>query len=203
MRHGPTARHVLGEGNGNVIEEIGAELRRLRKAQGLTLDQVARLSGLSTGFISQAERGLSTLSIKALQDLSQALGVHIGWFFQSDASPSGGERDMVVRLARRRRINYGNLGIVDHLLSPSLSGKLELLLCHFAPGASSGEEPYAHEGEEAGLVLKGRIEMWVAERHFILEEGDSFGFESTLPHRYRNPGRSESVVVWAITPPSY
>jgi transcriptional regulator with XRE-family HTH domain len=203
MQHGRTAKQIFGESSGGVIEEVGAELRRLRKARGLTLAEVACLSGLSTGFISQAERGLSTLSIKALQDLSQALGVHIGWFFQSGAPSLEGERDMVVRLARRRRINYGNLGIVDYLLSPSLSGKLEFLLCHFAPGASSGEESYSHEGEEAGLVLKGRIELWVADRHFTLEEGDSFGFKSTLPHRYRNPGRSETVVVWAITPPSY
>jgi mannose-6-phosphate isomerase-like protein (cupin superfamily) len=88
-------------------------------------------------------------------------------------------------------------------LSPNLSGSLELLSCRFPPGGSSGEEPYTHAGEEAGAVILGRLEPWVNGRSVLLEAGDSFGFQSTLAHRYRNPGPDETEVIWAITPPSF
>ena len=53
------------------------------------------------------------------------------------------------------------------------------------------------------MVIRGRLELWVDGRTVMLEAGDSFGFQSPLPHCYRNPGPDETEVVWAITPPSY
>ena len=180
---------------------IGREIRDLRKARGVTLAAIAEASGLSIGYLSLVERDLATPSIKALHAVSRALGVTIGWFFETGDAPEA-ERDLVVRRARRRRLEY-SAGMLDELLSPNLSGALELLSCRLSPGASSGAEPYAHAGEEAGLVIRGRLELWVDGRKAILEAGDSFGFQSALPHRYCNPGPDETEVIWAITPPSY
>jgi transcriptional regulator with XRE-family HTH domain len=180
---------------------IGGEIRGLRKARGLTLTDLAEASGLSIGYLSLLERDRATPSIKALHAVSRALGVTISWFFETNDVPEE-ERDLVVRRARRRRLEY-SAGLVDELLSPNLSGALELLSCRFPPGASSGEEPYTHAGEEAGVLIRGRLELWVDGRTVMLEAGDSFGFQSTLPHRYRNPGPDETEVIWAITPPSY
>jgi len=189
---------------GDVGQAVGAQLRRLRLEQGLSLQEVARGAGFSVGYLSQVERGLSPLSIKALQDLGGLLGKPIGWFFRDDRPRRRkAESDTIVRDGSRKRIEHMGLGIVDHLLSPHLAGKLEFLLSEFAPGASSGGEPYSHEGEECGLLLQGQLELWVGERRFLLRRGDSFAFPSTRPHRYRNPGRGKTVVVWAITPPSF
>ncbi len=162
---------------------------------------LAERTGLSVGYLSLLERDMSTPSIKALHSISRALGVTISWFFDGGAVAPA-EQDLVVRRTRRRRLDY-SAGIVDELLSPSLAGQLELLASRFAPGASSGDEPYTHTGEEAGVVIRGSLELWVDGKVFMLEAGDSFGFPSSLPHRYRNPGTEESEVVWAITPPSY
>ena len=156
---------------------------------------------MSVGYLSLLERDRATPSIKALHAVSRALGVTISWFFEANDVPEE-ERDLVVRRARRRRLDY-SAGVVDELLSPNLTGALELLSCRFPPGASSGEEPYSHSGEEAGVVIRGRLELWVDGRTVTLEAGDSFGFKSELPHRYRNPGPDETEVIWAITPPSY
>jgi transcriptional regulator with XRE-family HTH domain len=180
---------------------IGREIRDLRKARGVTLAAVAEASGLSVGYLSLLERDRATPSIKALHAVSRALGVTIGWFFEAGDMPEA-ERDLVVRRARRRRLQY-SAGVVDELLSPSLSGALELLFCRLLAGASSGDEPYSHAGEEAGIVIHGRLELWVEGRTVTLEAGDSFGFKSPLPHRFRNPGPEEAEVIWAITPPSY
>ncbi len=180
---------------------IGREIRSLRKARAVTLAELAQASGLSIGYLSLLERDRATPSIKALHAVSRALGVTISWFFEASDAPEA-ERDLVVRRARRRRLDY-SAGVVDELLSPNLAGALELLSCRFPPGASSGEAPYAHAGEEAGVVIRGRLELWVDGRMVTLEPGDSFGFQSALPHRYRNPGPDETEVIWAITPPSY
>lgn len=181
---------------------IGPEIRDLRRAREMTLPELSRLSGCSTGFLSQVERGLSSPSVDALRRIATALGVNISWFFRNESGDDPAERDVVVRAGKRRSLGF-KTGITDELLSPHLRGDLELLLCRFPPGAVSGEEPYTHRGEEAGIIVEGRLELVVEDRAFLLEAGDSFGFASTLPHRYHNPGAIEAVVIWAITPPSY
>ena len=183
------------------IRYLGPEIRNLRKARGLTLASVANASGLSGGYLSLLERDRATPSINALHSISRALGVTISWFFEAGETPAT-ERDIVVRRARRRRLDFSP-GITDELLSPSLAGTLELLASRFEPGAASGDSPYSHTGEEAGVVLRGQLELWVDGKTFLLVAGDSFGFPSTLPHRYRNPGSEEAEVIWAVTPPSY
>lgn len=186
---------------GDAPRLVGGDIRGLRKARGYTLSELALRSGLSVGYLSLLERDRATPSIKALHAISRALGVTIGWFFEAGAAPQQ-ERGLVVRKSARRRLDYAP-GIVDELLSPNLNGALELLSCRFEPFATAGPEPYAHQGEEAGVVLRGRLELWVDGKTVLLEAGDSFAFDSALPHRYGNPGAEETEVIWVITPPSY
>lgn len=197
----PSAPPEAADASEVMTSDLGTEIRGLRKARNLTLSDLAATSGLSVGYLSMVERQKAMPSIKALMSIAQALSVTIGWFFEA-GTVHPQERGLVVRRSRRRRIDYST-GIVDELLSPSLKGSLELVLCRLAPGASSGEEPYSHSSEEAGVIVRGRLELWVDGQSVLLESGDSFGFESSRPHRYRNPGPDETEVVWAITPPSY
>jgi quercetin dioxygenase-like cupin family protein len=69
------------------------------------------------------------------------------------------------------------------------------------PSGGSGEEPYSHEGEECGVVLEGRLELRIDGSVYRLSEGDSFHFESTLPHGFRNPGDGPARILWITTPP--
>lgn len=183
-------------------EQVGSEIRDLRKARRITLKALSGATGLSLGHLSEIERGLAYPSVKALHDIAAALGVNISWFFQNAESIDPVERDVVVRASSRRTLNFAS-GITDELLSANLRGSLELLLSTFKPGSSSGSGTYTHQGEEAGIVMQGTLELWVGERKFVLTAGDSFSFASTTPHRYANPGEAEAVVIWAITPPSY
>src|SRR5271170_7191191 len=102
------------------LRYLGREIRGLRKARGLTLAAVAETSGLSVGYLSLLERDLASPSVNALHAISRALGVTISWFFEAGEVPAT-ERDLVVRRARRRRLDYAP-GISDQLLSPSLAG---------------------------------------------------------------------------------
>ncbi len=180
---------------------VGEQLRELRKAKGMTLQQVASGAGISVGYLSQIERNQSRMPIGVLRRISDVLGVHINWFFQRAPGGPPEERDIVVRAANRRRMTFTGLGISEELLTPNLAGPLELLLSTIAPGADS--EDYSHDGVEAGLVIAGTLDLWVSGRHFRLQEGDSFSFRSTETHRCANPGKTPTKVVWVITPPHY
>jgi transcriptional regulator with XRE-family HTH domain len=182
---------------------LGPAIRRLRREKGLTLAQLAERSGLSIGHLSQVERGLSTPTIRQLQAISAAMGEQIGRFFRPASATPPDPGRVVVRAGERKTLRYDGLGMTDFLLTPGLQGRLELILAELEPGAGSGDEPYSHEGEEAGLVVAGELELWVEDERYLLCEGDSFAFASTRPHRYRNPGRTTARVVWAVTPPSY
>lgn len=184
------------------MQWVGREIKSLRKAKNLSLQQVAALCGKSIGFLSQVERGLSTPSISDLHQIAQALGVQISWFFPQGGAVEPSDGGVVVRKARRRRLAFAS-GISDYLLSPNLDGPLELLWSTMEPGSDSGSAMYEHAGHEAGVVLKGTLELWVSEQHFRLEEGDSFSFASSRPHRYRNPGDGPTELIWVVTPPSY
>jgi quercetin dioxygenase-like cupin family protein len=168
---------------------IGSEVRSLRRTRRLSLEALA-------------QRGLSDPTIDVLKSICSALGVHIGWFFPNGTPADPSDRGVVVRKAARRRLSFGG-GITDFLLSPNLGGALEFMFCEFEPGATSGTEAITHEGEEAGLVLCGALELWVGDDHFALEAGDSFTYRSSRPHRYTNPGDTVTHVVWVVTPPSY
>ncbi|WP_425405721.1 helix-turn-helix domain-containing protein [Hwanghaeella sp.] len=183
-------------------ERVGAEIKGLRKARGMTLAELAQAAGLSKGHLSQVERGISSPSVKALHSISVALGVTVSWFFPRAQQEDSDLTQFVVRAGARRALRYKS-GIVDELLSPTLEGEIELLRCIFPPGAKSGEEFYSHQGEESGIVISGRLDLWVNDRHIVLQEGDSFAFKSDQPHRYENRGRVETIVIWAVTPPTY
>ena len=181
---------------------LGKRLRQLRKRRRMTLSQLAEGCGLSIGYLSQIERNLAEPSINALFSIAHHLGVTVQWFFsgEEEAVPPE-EHGYVIRRANRLRVNFEQ-GIVDELLTPQMSLTLEMIQSHMPPG-SEVRHAYSHEGDEVGLVISGQMELWVGERHFLLHAGDSFSHSSREPHRYRNPGPGDTVVVWAISPPTY
>lgn len=181
---------------------IGEEIKQLRKASAVTLAQLSDATSLSQGYLSQVERGKSSPSVKALHSISRALGVNISWFFKAPEGTDDDLSNIVVRKEKRRRIEFEN-GITDELLSPNLARSIELLRCTFPPGSASGPEPYEHRGEEAGFVVQGSLSLWIDARKIILNEGDSFAFESHIQHRYANEGDEVAIIVWAISPPTY
>ncbi|KKK58952.1 hypothetical protein LCGC14_3039240, partial [marine sediment metagenome] len=169
---------------------IGTRMRELRKAKGLTLKQLGTETNLSVGYLSQLERQDADPSVRALNVIGEALGVGINWFFPDPDEQFKPESSIVVRSNKRRSLKFDS-GVRDELLSPSLSGQLEMILTTFEPGSGSGEELYSHKGVQGGYVTLGQLELTVEDQVFQLEPGDSFQFESTRPHRYRNVGEKK------------
>lgn len=185
---------------------LGAEIRAMRRALNMTLSDLAEVSNLSVSFLSLVERGRKQPSLDALQRISKALGVEVGWLFPPSPNDDLIENAYVVRKGFRRRIHYsrlagtGYLGETDFLLSPSVEGQLAMSIMQFAPGGHSGDNPLSHEGEEVGYVLSGQLTLEVDGHVLVLEEGDSFGFTGDKPHRYINNGDQDLRIILANTP---
>lgn len=196
----PTAAATYGS-DAESDAALGERIRELRKAQGRTLQNVADAVGISVSYLSQIERNVSRLPIAILKRIADHLGVHMNWFFPSGPQGPEEERGVIVRAANRRNLTFTGLGITEELLSPNLAGPLEMLISTIHPGADS--EFYSHDGAEAGLVMRGTLQLWVDDRRFELVAGDSFAFPSTVAHRCANPGDVPVEVLWVITPPHY
>nr|WP_067285660.1 XRE family transcriptional regulator [Marinobacterium profundum] len=182
---------------------VGRQIRDLRKAKRITLTSLAEQVNKSVGYLSQVERGVSSLPIGVLQQISEVLGVRVSWFFQSNDEISDDERDFVVRSDHRRSMTFSGLGVREELLSPRLSGQLLLIMTRLAPKASGGKEPRQRKGEEAGYVETGTLELRIGERTFLLQAGDSFSIAGDEPHLIYNPGETEARILWVMTGVDY
>lgn len=177
---------------------VGERIRHLRLARGQSIKNLANSAGLSTALISQIERGISSASVRVLAKLADGLDIAISDLFEPALEDSDGDR-IVARVRDRRRINLDATGVTKELLTPfTREPRLDIYMMTIEPDGSSGQEPYVHQGEEAGVVLEGGIELYVDNRQYILGEGDSFRFASNRPHRYLNAGRKTARVIWTL-----
>lgn len=184
--------HAGAEGAGGAI---GAHLRQLRARRRLSLAQVAQAVGISVGFLSAMERSQMSGSVSTLRKLARFYKTNILDFFGANGASS-----RQVRPPERKVLEAGT-GVRMELLAWG-NTVMEPHLFRIAPEAGSGD-PYTHEGEEFIYVLRGDLEISVDREQYRLKPGDSFYFESATPHRWRNPGPRETLLLWVNTPPTF
>lgn len=194
-----------GEGGGM---DVGLRLRTVRKAAGLSQRELAGRAGVANGLISLIEQNRTSPSISTLHRILDALPMSFSEFFAVESAL----RDKVFyRAEELSEIAPGRL----RSLSPAASGlslrqvgdarrhRLQMLHERYESGADTGEELYAHEGEEAGIVIEGEVELTVGETTRTLRKGDAYIFDSRIPHRFRNRGPTVCEIVSACTPPTF
>ena len=181
-------------------QSLGADLRALRKARGLTLSDLADTLGRSVGWLSQVERDLSEPSISDLRQIAQILGVPMSLLF-SHASAPAEELGYVVRAGARRPMGAGEEGLVEELLSPDLTDDFEVIHSTFRPH-SRMQSPAQRPTQELGYIISGRLDLAIAEHRFSVGPGDSFRFRGE-PYAWANPYDEPVVAIWVIAPPVY
>ena len=179
----------------NGVAPMGMRLRQLRVNRGLALAEVAESVGISVGFLSAVERSHMSASVGTLRKLARFYKLNILDFFDP-----AGANPYLVRPGERKRLEAG-AGVRMDLLAWG-NTVMEPHLFTVAPGAGSGES-YAHEGEEFLYVLRGSLSISLEGQDYLLKPGDSFYFESSTPHTWRNGGKTETVVIWVNTPPTF
>lgn len=206
------------------MDNLGSRLKDIRLKAGLTLRELARKADVSPSFISQIENGKSQPSVATLYAFAQLLNVSIDELFNQRGDeaprpalvdgwgPNGAKnpinawhpseyanRVSVVHPSHRSSLTMAE-GVVWERLAATPEHAVNFMKITYAPGATStgGGDLVSHEGYEYGYVLKGTLEIVVGSETFTLNEGESMGFDSMIPHRLRNVGKGEFQGIWFV-----
>lgn len=183
-------------------QSVGNKLRLRRKVKGLSIQDVAGLSGLSAGQLSQVERGVSSPSLRSLHQICAALGMPVGWLFERNEPLEGDIASFVVRDHQRRTLDLGAKGMIKQLLTPDNCTSLQMMRVVVQPGGNSGE--YTGRGvAETGVVISGNMGLMVNDKKYILQTNDSFAFEGVCQVRFWCIGDEACEVIWSATPALY
>jgi transcriptional regulator with XRE-family HTH domain len=176
---------------------IGERLRDLRQARGLTLRQLADLTGVSAALLSQVENGRTDPSIATMRRLAAVFDAEVATLFRDpDAPPVH-----VSRLGERFRMTAPAGLLAYERLTPG-RGDLEVLHGELAPGDVSAEDPRGHASTECVYVISGEIVAHVAGTDHVLAAGEAITFDSRQPHRFLNRSREPASILVAVTPPT-
>jgi transcriptional regulator with XRE-family HTH domain len=186
-----------------ILASVGSKVHALRKEKGLTLAELSEITRLSPAIVSQIERGLANPSFTTMAQLAHGLGIPVGKLFPSHDDA----KSPVVRKADRRNlvgaVQEGNGEAVYELLNPDLNGTIEALWVITPPGHDTSENPFTHGGEEVGIILSGKKDVFLNGQRYVLEAGDSITFDSTIPHWYKNSYDEPCVAIWITSPPTW
>ncbi|MBK8438666.1 MAG: helix-turn-helix domain-containing protein [Rhodobacter sp.] len=199
MGRKPAAGRAKGDGRGTGDLDIGARLRAVREKAGLSQRELARKAGVTNSTISLIEQEAHSPSLASLHRILSAVPIAMADFFALPASQQNvmffdrgdlavvarGEADLRVLAAERR------------------DKTLQLFIERYQPGAGTGEEPIAHDGETAAVVLTGTVEVTVGDETRVLRRGGGYQLIGRQPYTLRNIGRTVAVVACACTPPMF
>ncbi|MDR3588292.1 MAG: XRE family transcriptional regulator [Negativicutes bacterium] len=165
-------------------KDIGQKVKDLRVGKRLTLKNLSEMTNLSTGFLSQLERGLTAIATDSLAAIAQALDVELAYFFVKPTVDGqyvfrSYERD-VLRIESSRFIHY-------RLSSAPADKRLLTRLVELLPiNSQEPISPYPHEGEEFVYVLEGTLTLFINQERFELFPGDTAHYASNIVHNWAN-----------------
>ena len=167
--------------------EIGARVRALREAMGLSLRNLAERSGVSAPMLSQVERGETSPTLAVAAKIAAGLDLTLSQLLRLDE----GQHVLVSKARERRRSTRGGHQFEE--LTPPLPGqRADVSLHTLKPGSATGgpADPPIHEpgSRETAVVLSGVLALVVDGSRHELRSGDSVTFDADLPHHFENEG---------------
>ncbi len=179
--------------------DVGSRLRSVREAAGLSQRQLAKRAGVTNGMISLIEQNRTSPSVASLRKVLKGIPISMSDFFAENFRP---KEKVFFRRDELTELSRGSISFLQ--VGGDLSGrKLQVMHETYKPGSDTGRSMLSHEGEEAGVIVNGHLEVTVDGERAVLGPGDAFYFDSRRPHRFRNTGNVPCEVVTACTPPSF
>lgn len=181
--------------------DVGERLKSIRVQKNLSQRELAKRAGVTNSTISMIEKNSVSPSVSSLKKVLQGIPMSLVEFFSDEA-----ENDAVQPVVYSPD-EFMDLSVNDVRLK--LVGKaygrraLAFMIETYEPGSDTGADLYVHEGEEAGLVVSGAFELTVSGEVYHLKKGDAYYFDSTRPHRFRNPYDEPCEIVSATTPANF
>ncbi|GGG15531.1 DNA-binding protein [Lysinibacillus alkalisoli] len=178
------------------MEDIHLKIKALRQEQSLTLKDLSEKTGLSLSFLSQIERGASSLSITSLKKIADALQIPINYFFVEDEE----HQQFVVYKQHRHSFTTKQGSQVYTRVNGTFTGrKLEPIVVTLPPYMNESH-PFSHNGEEFYYVLEGEVIVTIDQEKYHLRAGDTIHYPSYLRHHWENPLPTETIVLSIVTP---
>jgi transcriptional regulator with XRE-family HTH domain len=185
--------------------DVGARLKEVRVAAGFSQRCLASRAGVPHGQISLVETNTSSPSVASLRKILGGVPMTLAEFFEPDRSPSNQvafrNKDLLDLTSRINTVTSGRARIALRQVGDARTHNLQILHERYSPGADTGPTMLEHNAHEGGVVVSGSLEITVGADTHVLRTGDAYLFDSRKPHRFRNPGRCEAVVISACTPP--
>lgn len=180
--------------------EVATRLQYIRKKHGWSQRELAKRAGVTNGAISLIEQGRVSPSVGSLKKLLECVPMSLAEFFTFELAESG-----AVVSRRHEMPNLGNGAIQMYLAGAANKQRsIGILREVYEPLADTGPDMLQHDGHEGGVVISGQLELSVAGTTWMLDPGDSYYFESRLPHRFRNPSAEQPCeIVSANSPPTF
>ncbi|WP_269409450.1 helix-turn-helix domain-containing protein [Lentibacillus daqui] len=177
------------------MENIHKKIKNLRLENEMTLKDLSEQTGLSVSFLSQIERGSSSLAITSLKKIADALNIHITYFFEEIEN-----HNYALHKEEQKQFKLEGSDIVHARLAGKFPDrKMEPMMVTIPPNKLYTEK-YSHPGEEFYYVVKGVVIFKVDDKEYILNSGDSIHFPSEKEHEWKNPTNEEALLVSVLTP---
>ena len=180
-------------------KKIAARIKTLRLNSGITLDQLASLTGLTKGYLSRIENSEKAPPISTLSKIASAFNSEIVSLLADDDET---QKDANLDIYRAGEGEIGGLkvaasGYIYESLAYRMRGKnMEPMLITI--DRHSPIEGFQHEGEEFIFILDGKMEFFYGEKTYTLEAGDSAYFNAAMPHSGRSLGQEKTVFLCMI-----
>jgi XRE family transcriptional regulator, regulator of sulfur utilization len=180
---------------------LGARVRALREAEGLSLRDLSERSGVSAPMLSQVERGETSPTVAVAERIAAGLDLRLSQLLRLD---EGGGAVAIVRAEERRKGPGGTKGHRYELLTPPLPGlRAEVSRHELVPGARTGGagDPPMHEpgSRETAVVERGAVVLVCDGERHDLAEGDCVTFDADLPHHFENPGPGPAALLAVVS----
>ena len=180
-------------------DSIGEKLKQVRNAKGMTLKELGDAVGLSAGYLSQLERGKSSIAMNQLGKLATCLGVDVRYFiseeFQSSNPVMKSYENVVLYIENELSVQYR---ITNDLHSKDMLPRIDVLMPGFATEAA-----HAHEGEEFIYVLEGVLTLEIDGKTYHLYTGDTAHYSAGTVHRWTNDTNKPVRLLLVTTPNTF
>ncbi|MEH6812002.1 MAG: cupin domain-containing protein [Motiliproteus sp.] len=178
--------------------DVGSRLKEIRLQKKLSQRELAKRAGVTNSTISLIEQNRVSPSVSSLKKVLDGLPMQMQAFFAMNVPE---QKQFFYPANEFPELGHGNIQVC--LVGQNYPNrKLSVVHENYPPGADTGAEMLTHDGQEGGFVIKGELELTVDGEIKLLNAGDGYYFDSSLPHRFRNTSTIDCEIVSANTPPS-
>ena len=174
--------------------DVGQRLQLIRKINGWSQRELARRAGVTNSAISQMEQGRISPSVASLKKVLDGVPIGLGDFFSLDLAASANAFYRTNQMP-----NIGDSNITSKLLASDKSGReLDVVWQFYPPGSDTGDELSTEQGDHAGIVFDGELEVTAGAETCTLRSGDGYYIEAMQPYRIRNNSTMGCIAI-AVT----